>query len=106
MNKRQTIEAISHWQELVQALECRLDALYELVGGYYGSPLGDGAGKVIDAYTSLQSRELGDDQEWLNYWQFECEWGKRPRKVEIDGKERTIASVQDLAEVIMSLRGR
>lgn len=106
MNKRQTIEAILHWQELVQALECRLDALYELVGGDYGSPLGDGAQSVIDAYTALQARELGDDQDWLQYWRFECEWGKRPRKAEIDGKERTITSVQDLAGVIMALRGR
>lgn len=106
MNKQQIIDAITHWQELVQALECRLDALYELVGGDYGSPLGDGAQSVIDAYTALQSRELGDDQGWLDYWRFECEWGKRPRKVEIDGKGRIIASVQDLAEVIMALRDR
>lgn len=106
MNKRQTIEAIEHWQELVQALERRLDALYELVGGDYGSPLGDGMEKIVDAYTALLAREIGDDKDWLQYWRLECEWGKRPRKVKIDGKERTIASVQDLAGVIMDLRDR
>lgn len=106
MNKRQTIEAIEHWQELVQAWERYSEALWRLVGGDYGSPLVDSMANVIDAYTALQARELGDDKGWLQYWRLECEWGKRPWKVKIDGKERTIASVQDLAGAIMALRDR
>ena len=106
MNKRQIIEAITHWQELVQAWERQSMTLWAVVGGDYGSPLGDSMEKIVEDYTALLAREIGDGQDWLQYWRLECEWGKRPRKVKIDGKERTIASVQDLAGVIMALRSR
>jgi hypothetical protein len=56
---------------------------------------------LLDRYIDLFEKLLGvEEGEWISWYVFECELGKRPMSAYIDGKEYEIDSDEALYELI------
>lgn len=79
--------AIVAWQTRMQELEKQYGIILDTVGGGYDSLLGDAIAKVMDAYTDSVALSVDDDDEWLHYYRYDCEWGNSPQTVTIGDPE-------------------
>lgn len=103
----QTTKAITAWRDRIQAVDAPLSALYAITGGDHGSPLGETIESALESYTVAVSHMIGDRDEWLTYYRFECDLGKRPRKAgapENGVPMRALKTPHDVAELIVALR--
>ena len=56
---------------------------------------------VWSAYTVAVSELVGDNNEWLSWFELECEMGRRPMTVKsLGGKEVKVRTLRQLARVI------
>ena len=102
-----TTKAITAWRDQIQAVDASLSALYAITGGDYGSPLGESIASALRSYTVAVSYMIGDQDEWLAYYRFDCEFGKRPREVGAPERGipmRALKTPRDVAKLIIELR--
>lgn len=98
-----TEERIAAWQARMQELEKQYGTILDTVGGGYDSPLGDAIAKVMDAYTDAVALSVGDDDEWLHYYRYDCEWGNSPQTVTIGDPENPRRSYKLDSQRILAL---
>lgn len=91
------MEPISNYRkEYVEAAKA-LEALTD--DSYVAPKLGS---KLLDEYISLLSFLTNDRDEDIEYFVSECEYGKRPMKIEFkDGKEFMLDSIKSLYDCLV-----
>lgn len=98
---KQTTLRLEFWAQRITAINTQYAALSAITGPGVGSPLWDAIFSTQNAYTVAVSELVGDECEWLNYYQLDCEMGKRPREVKLpSGNAITLKTLRDLARVI------
>lgn len=89
------------WKQRHDALYTQLDALMSVLMADPGSPLLDAIYRVADADTKLVSELVGDTDEWLVWFEHECDLGRKPMKASPPGgKLRMVRTVKQLATLI------
>lgn len=57
--------------------------------------------ELFQAYTGLMAEKVGDKEEWLEWYAWECDFGEKPKEVIFsDGEKFLVAWIKDLIEVI------
>ncbi len=51
---------------------------------------------LMENYVELLSDVYDDNLEWIDYFIWECDWGKRPGEVNIYGEDVTLDSIEML----------
>lgn len=106
MTKAQRINEIvaqlEVWAQHIKAIDAQYNALSAITGTGVGSPLWDAIFAMQNAYTASVSERVGDTNEWLNFYEFDCEMGKHPRVVSnlMGNRSINVKTMRDLARVI------
>lgn len=102
MNTIEQIKApLVEWEKHCKAVDEQYDALYALTGISIESPLSSAIYRAMAAYTNAVAALVEDEGGWLNYYQYECYFGRRPMEVlGRNGKELLLNSVDVLALLV------
>lgn len=74
-----------------------------LTGSDLEGPLLKAVYDVWRGYSEATAREVGDKNTWLEWFEFECDMGERPKEVIFTNGQRVlVATLEDLAHVICS----
>lgn len=94
------IQRLELWQERIEKLEIQLDAFRFITGGFEGD-FAESIYGVTEAYTDVVSELVGDQGEWLSWYMYECDMGRKPREVTFkNGKTLKVRTLRQLARVI------
>ena len=77
----QILPHLQEWAKLREDLNTQLTAFEGLTNALPDCPLLAPVHAVWDAYSKLLSEKLGDELQWLGYYEYDCEMGKAPREV-------------------------
>jgi hypothetical protein len=94
---------IDDWQQKIAEVETQIDALNAVLGVSPESDFISAIHDVLSAYTDAVARDIGDTDDWLDWWWLEWSLGvKGGAEVTLPGYgKRTIANTKDLAELIV-----
>ena len=77
------------------------DNLVKMFGGYiFESPLYEAMYSGITYAMNLISEKYGDTSEWLSWYIYENEWGKKKMEAGESGKLKPITNLKDLWELM------
>lgn len=97
---QQTIEALGHWQSLVEPLHTHMEALQDLTGGVEG-PLFDAINALNSEYTRIIAEQVDTPLDLLEDWWLEHRFGVDPMIAHVDGQKRIINNHRRLAWLIL-----
>lgn len=97
--KRKIIE---EWASLQADLRTQYEDFYRLTHACVESPLWAPVFRLWEAYTAEVSRRIGDQCEWLSWFELENEMGAKGHEVTVNGKGRNVRTLDDLLWVITS----
>lgn len=95
------VKRLEAWADRGRKLHAKFDALHALTGADYDSALLAPVWSVWSAYSVAVSELVGDKNEWLQWYEMECDMGRNPKEVtSIGGKTIKVRTVRHLARVI------
>ena len=97
---KKIILRLEYWQGRVEKLEMQLEAFRAMTGATVESDFAASIYSVMDAYTVAVSELIGDEDEWLNWYQYECDMGRSPKSFSRNKKKITVRTLNQLARVI------
>jgi hypothetical protein len=93
---------LAEWQSLQKPFAAAYEAFEKLTGADPDCELLSPMFALWEAYTAATAELIGDAGEWLEWYEYQCHMGERPSAVTFpDGREMTIETLDDLAELIM-----
>lgn len=105
MSVDSVIAQLDAWKQRHDDLYTQIDALMSVVTADPGSPLMTAIYRVADADTKLVAQAVGDTDEWLLWFEHECELGMKPMEASCPGgKLCTVKTVKQLAALIKACR--
>jgi hypothetical protein len=105
-NKASTLAKLAEWQAHHDAVEKLMDGIKASIGLDPAGPLYDTVWGLFGGYTESISAEIGDLGNWLCWFQFENEMGKRGHEAGYDGKTRKVKTLEHLCGLVFESRGR
>lgn len=95
------VKRLEAWAARQRELHAQYAALHALTGAEADCPLMRPVWSVWTAYTVAVSEIVGDDNEWLQWYELECDMGRRPKTVtSTGGKTIKVRTLRQLARVI------
>ncbi len=101
MTDEERLDRLTAWQSTMTAMEDPQTALMAMTAGVDG-PLFQAIGQLMDDYTAAIAEIVGDEFDWLDWWQQECDYGKRPKEASASADDplHLITTIEDLARLI------
>jgi hypothetical protein len=97
----QIVLRLEAWADRQRKLTAQYEALKALTGADCECELLKPVWSVWSAYTVAVSELVGDNNEWLQWYELECDMGRRPREVtSLGGKTIKVRTLRQLARVI------
>ena len=108
MTKDEAFGFLQRWQDSYNNLEAAYEPLTKAFGATYEGELPDAVWGMFDAYTELLAGILGDTQDWLQWYCFETEMGKKNMRVFIPEvwDNAPMKNVSDLYTVIEAAKAK
>ncbi len=102
MTTDEIVKRLEAWKRRHTALMEQYDALHRLTGAMSDCDLLLPVFDIWSAYTVAVSELVGDREEWLQWYELECDMGRRPKEVTNLGGDVTIRvkTLRQLARVI------
>lgn len=100
MTKTETMRLLNKWQAHHAALETLMDGVQRSIGLDPDAPFFDTIWKLFDAYTRTLAAQVGDEGEWMAWYQNENEMGAKKMNAGYDGKTKPIKTIAQLSELI------
>lgn len=105
MSKRKTTAEIApkllEWQRIYNDWQAQYETLQALTRCGPEAPIALVMGRMWDAYTSAVAREVGDTNDWLDWYCWENDMGTKGLEVtSTSGKTIKVKTVAHLARVI------
>jgi hypothetical protein len=101
MTYLETLYHLQCWEAAVQPCNETAELLLDLFDGQYDSPMFKPYQHLIEEYTKLVAKVIGDECEWLQYYQYDCNWGAKPMEVTMSDAEKIMLdSLPKLAKII------
>lgn len=102
MKAAEMIPLLDRWSSKHLEIEQADQALQKLTGRSPESPLCEALWGTFEAYTEFLETHLVGTAGfgWLGWYQFECKMGRSPKTAEAKGQQRTIATLDDLAQLL------
>lgn len=102
-NKKPTlIERLKEWEKMYNEIKRVHDSLHFVGFMIPESPLYQAIYGSFDRYTDILSEVIGDNHEWLNWYCWENDMGKKELEIcpAEDAEWRPIKTIEDLAMII------
>lgn len=94
-------ERLRHWQRRQQELTAAYEALASLTDAMPDCKLFKPIFDVWTAYTVAVSEIIGDRDEWLKWYEFECRMGAHPMEAMLaNGRKFKVRTLRQLARLI------
>ena len=93
----------SDFAEYINAIakfNSELDSINGHISAIAPGAVCDIGGHFLDSYIALLSESVGDDNNWVDWFVWEDDFGKKKLKAGYDGKEKKICNVDKLWELI------
>ena len=101
MSIDEIVRRLEPWKKRHDALMEQCDAMQKLTGATPDCELLHPIFDVWDAYTIAVSEIVGDTNEWLHWYQLECDMGCKPMEVKSDtGTTFRVRTLRQLARAI------
>ena len=100
-----TLPSLKTWAATYADFKKQMDALDALTCGN-GGPLYNAVWGMWDEYTRTLADLVGDTQEWLAWFQQECQMGAKPKEVSMRWGHSTkkVRTLRQLADVMWECR--
>ena len=95
-------QRLIHWAARQEALTAQYEALQALTGADCESPFLSVVFEIWAAYTVAMSENIGDEDEWLQWYEYECKMGTQAMDVKVGGRTINVRTLRQLATVICS----
>lgn len=104
---RRQVDLITKWRECSLLLEEQINNMIYLLGVYLESPFISAIHKCQDNYTKLLAQEIGDKDGWLEWYKYDCDFGRKPMTMHFSDKEglEVITAVDILTAIQSSPEG-
>jgi hypothetical protein len=101
MTTPEIIARLEAWATLQKAIAEQYEALQRLTDAGPECALMKPIWKLWAAYTRAVSEQIGDTNEWLQWYELECDMGRKPMEVHsLGGKVVKVRTLRQLARVI------
>lgn len=104
LGQDEVLARLQVWSQHQESLTLQLDAFLALTGAEPDSKLLKPIYALWDAYTKEISCTVGDQEQWLDWYEYQCNMGRTPSSVEFgpqdDNKVVLVDSLERLTEVI------
>lgn len=105
-DRENTMTLLDDWQKHHAAVSRMMDGIKQHMGLDPDGVMFVTVWAVFGAYTDTLAVEIGDYFEWLDWYRFETDMGKRSKEVVIDGKSKRVKTLAHLCAVILDQRKR
>lgn len=103
MDAKQITKRLKLWKRRHAKLMSVYNAMSQLTGADRYSTLFELIFDLWTAYTVATSELIGDKEEWLQWYEIDCDMGRAPRMVVLlDGREIEVKTLRQLAMVIIN----
>jgi len=99
LTKSEKLALLQKWKASYDRTEAVTDKLRELVNDATGQ-LYDALWANFDDQTRTIGLILGDEAEWMNWYELECDMGRKPLEAGKDGKMKKIKTLNQLLWII------
>ena len=101
MNLKDIEARLEVWQSIHIEFMTSYDAFHDLTGALPDCELFNSVFRLLDAHTDSVSEVVGDHDEYLDWFAYDCEMGKKPKTVILKGgKKLKVATIKQLARLI------
>lgn len=106
MKAAEMVPLLERWKEAHDAIAEADGDLELLTGRSPEAPLFQAMWGAMGCYTEFLELHLvgSANSHWLEWYQFECEMGERPKEVTTERGPKTITSLADLAALLEECR--
>ena len=92
---------VSRWVDTARGVEDQFGLLDKTLPSHPESPFKSAMWGMFDAYTQTLAEILGDQDGWLEWFAWECDFGKAPKEMQFsDGETLLVVGVSDLLSAI------
>jgi hypothetical protein len=92
---------LSRWIETARRVEEQFGLLDKTLPSHPESPFKSAMWEMYDAYTETLAEILGDKDGWLEWFAWDCDFGKAPKEIQFsDGETLLVVGVSDLLDAI------
>lgn len=92
---------LQEWKKRHDDMEEQLEKLRLLTGAMPDCDLLAPIYRVWDSYTAALGLIVGDKDQWMDWYRFECDMGAKPMGVRLSGgREMTVETIEHLAAVL------
>jgi len=98
--KKMTKESFFIYMKSIQHFLAELDNLTKGIASIAPGSVCEVGYHFLDDYIKLLSEAAGDDSDWIEWYVFENEMGKRKLKAGYGGKEKKITNLDQLCDLI------
>ena len=95
---------LAAWQKRHAELAAQMDALAALTGGTFDGPFFNAVWGAWNDYTATLSRLVGDDKDWLSWFECDNEMGRKGMEASSWTRTIKVRTVKQLAAVIVGSR--
>ena len=101
-----TLPQLEKWAATYRDVEAQMQVLRCLLGTEVERPLPKAVYAMFDEYTAAVSRNVGDADDWLAWFCFDCEMGVAPKEVhrKWSGKKVKIQNLKQLAALLWEFK--
>ena len=101
MTYEETLFQLQCWERAVRPCYESANRMIDLFDGQYDCPALQPFQNLIEEYTKLVGKQVNDQCGFLEYYQYECDWGNKPLEVTMtDGEKILLDSLPKLAKII------
>jgi hypothetical protein len=92
---------IEHWVQTARRVEDQFGLLDKTLPSHPESPFKSAMWGMFDAYTQTLAEILGDEDGWLEWFAWECDFGRKPMEMQFsDGETLLVVGASDLLAAI------
>lgn len=103
MSIDEIVKRLQAWADRQRKLQAQYEALRALTGADPDCALLAPVWSVWSAYTVAVSELVGDKEEWLQWYETECDMGRKPKEVvSWGGRTIKVRTLRQLARVFAS----
>lgn len=97
MTNREKMQILRDWHRHAEEAHRQMDGLENLFSNTVGTPFGDAIWTLLDEYNKSVARLIGCESDSLRWHSLDNVFGKCGLEEEVNGVERPICTVEDLA---------
>lgn len=102
MNKKQKVKIVAELKNILKENEKELSNIYNIFGANPDGNFQRSVFKLQDFAIKQTSKIIGDNEEWLDWFIYENDWGEKAFEAGYDDNLKEIKTIDDLVDLLDS----